>query len=453
MNLNIPIKTSGSTLTADEFNQIPEAINSKADESLLQNYLSISGATATYQAKGNYLFSADVVGKYLTTGTTISYNSLTDKPTIPSLNGYATESFVNGKGFLTGVTWTNVVAKPTFSTVATSGNYSDLSNKPDLTQKADLINGEIPMENLPDLILSDWLQIKPDTAFPNNRSKDILTVNETKLLSFAASNGWGSGTGTTLPIPPAPTNAVVNDVANTFAVTPPNGYANAQLQTSVNSGSTWTDNINLNEPYFVGNVNLPASSVITRVKASAGYYQTGLGLSNATAFTTSTSGSTLTPVTEWTVNGNTSSGNTINIPFTNATSTKYLLSGQEGHFEYTGAARLGFFRDNIIYCGIYVNSYNSKVGVERRVYPANQNQIADQYVDFGGQQPRLRMRADANYFYPEFSTNGGVTWQSVTTDPTPIPRPSGDLQLVAGQGNNAGADLASNILGSNLVIK
>lgn len=45
----------------------------------------------------------------------------------------ATQSWVTGKGYLTSVpaqTWASITGKPTFATVATSGSYNDLSNKP-----------------------------------------------------------------------------------------------------------------------------------------------------------------------------------------------------------------------------------------------------------------------------------------------------------------------------------
>ena len=78
-----------------------------------------------------------------------SYNDLTDKPTIPTVND-PTITFVQGstiKGTIhlnqsenssivfdaggTGtVAWDDITNKPTFSTVATSGSYNDLSDKP-----------------------------------------------------------------------------------------------------------------------------------------------------------------------------------------------------------------------------------------------------------------------------------------------------------------------------------
>ena len=262
MDLNIPNKNTGDNFSANDFNQIKEAVNSKGDktnfktlngESIigqgdiaigadvdLSSYLTTTGATSAFQAKGNYLVESDVIGKYLPTGATLSYlnlldkpsipsieglatesfvtsrgyltsiswnqigskpsffdgaysslsglptipdayskmqsdakyiltgttfnyNDLLNKPTIPSLAGYATESFVTSKGFLTGVTYAQVSGKPTFSIVATSGSYADLISKPDLTVKADLVSGKVPMSQMPDANLNpEQFETLPD---------------------------------------------------------------------------------------------------------------------------------------------------------------------------------------------------------------------------------------------------------------------------------------------------
>jgi len=54
-----------------------------------------------------------------TVATTGSYNDLTDKPSIPSLTGYATEAWVNAQGFGSGAS-------------SFSGNYNDLINTPSI---------------------------------------------------------------------------------------------------------------------------------------------------------------------------------------------------------------------------------------------------------------------------------------------------------------------------------
>ena len=81
-----------------------------------------------------------------TVATSGSYSDLTDKPVIPTktsqltndsgfvtsdaLNGYATETWVEQKGYLTSVAWGDITGKPTLATVATSGSYNDLIDKP-----------------------------------------------------------------------------------------------------------------------------------------------------------------------------------------------------------------------------------------------------------------------------------------------------------------------------------
>ena len=50
--------------------------------------------------------------------------------TSAALTGYATEDWVNQKGYLTSVAWGDITDKPTLATVATSGSYNDLLDKP-----------------------------------------------------------------------------------------------------------------------------------------------------------------------------------------------------------------------------------------------------------------------------------------------------------------------------------
>ena len=93
-----------------------------------------------------------------TVATSGSYNDLTNKPTIPTttsqltndsgfitasaLNGYATETWVEQKGYLTSVAWVNITDKPTFATVATSGSYNDLTDKPTIPTKTSQLTND-----------------------------------------------------------------------------------------------------------------------------------------------------------------------------------------------------------------------------------------------------------------------------------------------------------------------
>ena len=78
-----------------------------SDESTLQGVLSAKANTTALNATNSEVMSLDL--------------------RIDTLEGY----FSNGSAkSANSVAWTNVSGKPTFATVATSGSYNDLSNKP-----------------------------------------------------------------------------------------------------------------------------------------------------------------------------------------------------------------------------------------------------------------------------------------------------------------------------------
>lgn len=102
-----------------------------------------------------------------TVATSGSYNDLSNKPTIPTVNNATltiqkngttvktftanassnvtanitvptkTSDITNDSGYITGVAWGDVTGKPTFATVATSGSYNDLSDKPTIPSYSD----------------------------------------------------------------------------------------------------------------------------------------------------------------------------------------------------------------------------------------------------------------------------------------------------------------------------
>ena len=131
------------------------------------------------------------------------YTDLTNKPTIPTdtsdltngagyitssaLNGYATEYWVGQQGYLTSVTWNDVSGKPSFATVATSGDYTDLINKP-----------TIPTVN--DSTVT--LQVNGTTAgsFTTNQSSastiNLSVPTGSTVVTITTSLGVGTGTVT-----------------------------------------------------------------------------------------------------------------------------------------------------------------------------------------------------------------------------------------------------------------
>lgn len=172
-----------------------------------------ANAEATYAKKtdlGNYLTSVSIA-------TINDLNSgwdalLKAAPNIPSLDGYATQEWVNGKGFLTSipseyvtdtelnakgfltkaiadstyqakgnyltsVSWSQVSDKPTFATVATSGSYNDLTNKPNIPDVSAVNNsGTISL-----IIDSNTLSFRSDGITFNGAS--IMTVPVVEVLS------------------------------------------------------------------------------------------------------------------------------------------------------------------------------------------------------------------------------------------------------------------------------
>ena len=77
-----------------------------------------------------------------TTVGTFSANQATDE-TVNIEVPTATSELTNDSGFITGVSWNDVSDKPSFATVATSGSYTDLSNKPTIP---DVNNGTLTIQ-------------------------------------------------------------------------------------------------------------------------------------------------------------------------------------------------------------------------------------------------------------------------------------------------------------------
>jgi hypothetical protein len=81
-------------------------------------YFCVSESASTFAAKFK-VFTAGAA-------TSVPWSGVTNAPTKLS-------QFSNDVGYLTSVpaqTWENITGKPTFATVATSGSYNDLTNKP-----------------------------------------------------------------------------------------------------------------------------------------------------------------------------------------------------------------------------------------------------------------------------------------------------------------------------------
>jgi len=133
MNITFTNKQVGDRVSPADMNEIKNAVNSKADSTALEVYLTKTSASGLYQPKGAYLTGvswSEITSKpSLFSG---SYADLINKPT-----GLATETYVNAQGFIKAIP---TIAYSSLSGLPTlfSGNYNDLTNKPATTGNVDL---------------------------------------------------------------------------------------------------------------------------------------------------------------------------------------------------------------------------------------------------------------------------------------------------------------------------
>lgn len=145
---------------------------SYADGSIGRSIPHQPGYTYTLPDKtGTFAMTSDII---------TSYNDLTDKPTIPT----KTSDLTNDSGFITGVAWNDVTGKPTFATVATSGDYDDLTNKP--TIPAAQIQSDW---NQTDSTKLDYIKNKPSIPVTTN----FVTTDTAQTITGLKTIGQTSG--------------------------------------------------------------------------------------------------------------------------------------------------------------------------------------------------------------------------------------------------------------------
>eukprot|EP00873_Tetraselmis_striata_P023161 jgi/Tetstr1/443425/TSEL_031436.t1 len=231
-----------------------------------------------------------------------SYNDLTNTPTIPSLAGYATESWVSSQGFITeaanlpswvatsqsaiplsgfandlvltadSVAWENVLNKPTFF----SGSYNDLTNTPTIpslagyateswvssqgfiTDAASLPSwvatsqSAIPLSGFAnDLVLTadnvEWADVLNKPTFFSGSYNDLTNTPTIPSLAGYATESWVSSQGFITEAASLP-----SWVATSQSAIPLSGFANDLVLTADNV--EWADV--LNKPtFFSGSYN------------------------------------------------------------------------------------------------------------------------------------------------------------------------------------------------------
>lgn len=187
---------------------------------------------------------------------------------IPSLSGYATETWVGQQGYLTNVTWDIITGKPTFATVATSGSYNDLSDKPTIPTVPSVLS-----------------------AFTNDVGyiTGITSSDVTTALGYTPGTSNFSGSYTDLT--DKPTIPTVNDATITFTqggttkgTITLNQSTNQTIALDAGGGSVAWDDIT-NKPTFA-------------TVATSGSYADLSNKPSIPSTASSTSTSTVTPTTE-----------------------------------------------------------------------------------------------------------------------------------------------------------
>lgn len=165
---------------------------SYADGSIGRSIPHQPGYTYTLPDKsGTFAMTVDII---------TSYNDLTDKPTIPT----KTSDLTNDSGFITGVDWDDVADKPTFATVATSGDYDDLLNKPTIPDStSDLINDSGYITGITSAMVTAALGYTPGTSNFSGSYNDLTdkptiptkTSDLTNDSGFITGVAWNDVTG------------------------------------------------------------------------------------------------------------------------------------------------------------------------------------------------------------------------------------------------------------------
>lgn len=147
------------------------------------SYSTKTVADALYKSIGYAPAWTDVTGK--PTFFSGSFLDLTSKPT--TLAGYnisdAYPLIGNPSGFLTTVPWSIITSKPSFATVATSGSYTDLTNKP-ITKRQESYSGATNSSGLYTVTYPTAYSSVPNVQFQigtggSNKETILLTSSTT----------------------------------------------------------------------------------------------------------------------------------------------------------------------------------------------------------------------------------------------------------------------------------
>ena len=145
-------------------------------------------STSPYTQTGEYTFKYDKTGEVaVTTDIPTATSQITNDSgfiTSSALAGYATEYWVGQQGYLTSVTWNDVSGKPTFATVATTGDYDDLINKPTIPDTTHMVTDNTNQTIGGYKTFSNSIEI-------SNSGTTTVGILDTEKLEFTDGSNWG----------------------------------------------------------------------------------------------------------------------------------------------------------------------------------------------------------------------------------------------------------------------
>lgn len=222
----------------------------------------------------------------------------------------ATEEWVTGKGYLTSVpaqTWGSITGKPTFATVATSGSYNDLTNKPTIPSLSGYATeswvGTQNFITMPEDLAEDRIVIGAGTN--SVTSKRLKTINGVSLLvddiynvtnynvnrmfPWDAFTGSGNitglynylfdGVGQLIPVEynnSAYTNLPVDGESfvgtlQPYKYTAANNWSVRAFLTSENTGKTYTGVFNMGQSALINWIEIGKDITSSEIVSALGY--------------------------------------------------------------------------------------------------------------------------------------------------------------------------------------
>lgn len=309
------VATSGSYTDLSNKPTIPEAyvLPAATANSLggikVGTGLEISDGVLSVSGSGSSVDWSDISNKpnFATVATSGSYNDLSNKPIIPAayvlpiagsdtLGGIKVGSglSINSKtGVLStnGVAWSDITGKPSFATVATSGSYTDLTNKPSIpTKVSDLTNdsGFIVTETDPVFVASaaygisssditNWngksnfsgsytdLTNKPNLATVATSGSYSDLTNKPTYATVASTGNYSDLSGK--PTIPTKVSDLTNDSGfiTSYTETDPVFVASAAYGISSSDITAWNDKSNFSGSY---NDLTDKPTIVTPVKSN-----------------------------------------------------------------------------------------------------------------------------------------------------------------------------------------